>query len=348
MKYKSLYNTVEIRPEMSQAAINFAALTVINLKKVITPENKELVVSLIRESREIIKSNRSILFIGGASQGLTSKYSDPLLVKLQAIKRSLSVIRNRRYALRAISTENKKFGPYTYTVTGGIFTKPGSILDIKPKYHPKYAREAKVPRENSISNYIGVELEMESDIDLKEMAVLLAEHKLCHKVRVVSDGSLDTENLEHTFELNVLDTEENINNTLDKLHKLLNETSYEFSVNSTCGTHIHFDMRQRDVETCYNRLFHGLDTLLETVNDDRHDNDYCSRNVAATMETAKKKYPSEKGARYQMINPMSYGKHKTLEVRVFHGTTDMEEVKNWIKMSLNIMNTPKQRAKRGA
>lgn len=310
------------------------------IRKLSTRENRALVSDLVTNIKSKLFKPRYELTYNGAVVGTTSKHFISLKRKIEYIKDHIEHVRTVRREAREVRAESKILDGFRFEAIGGLRVTP--LSEVKRAHHPKIAREYKKPKAHL--NYIGIEIEMISDISQEHMAMLIALSKLDHKIRVMSDGSIRTEGeLEHAFELNILDTEVNIYNTLDRFNHMLQSSGFKFKTNSSCGTHIHLDMRSRDVEECYTTLYHNLDKLIATVSSDRLNNKYCKRNTQSEMESAKEIYDGS-GSRYQMINPDSYNKHSTLELRLFQGTLDIEKIKGWVSLTLNILNEAKQKA----
>jgi len=305
------------------------------LRGLSTKENKDLVSDLVNNIKSKLFQSRYELSYNGKVIGTTKKDFITLHKKLDYIKDHIERIRVSRKQAREIKVEPVSLDGFQFLSSGGLRVTP--LKDIKRKHHPKIAREYKKPK--ALLNYVGIEIEMISDISQEHMAMLIALNKLDHKIRVMSDGSIRAEGeLEHTFEINILDTETNIYSTLDRFNTMITSSGFKFKTNSSCGTHIHLDMRQRDVEECYTTLYNNLDTLLKTVSKDRLDNRYCKRNKHSHMADAANDYDGS-GARYQMINPCSFEKHGTLELRLFQGTLDIDKIKDWVSLSLGIINS---------
>ncbi len=89
-------------------------------------------------------------------------------------------------------------------------------------------------------------------------------------------------------------------------------------------------MRNRDVDSCYNKLIKFQQILFGMVSTRRWGSEYC--------EYADGNH--SKRERFSAINWMSYEKHKTLEVRLHQGTTDVAKIRNWVNLLLKCINSP--------
>ena len=129
-------------------------------------------------------------------------------------------------------------------------------------------------------------------------------------------------------------------------------------VNSSCGLHVHLDMRQRRPTKCYKNLIRTQDILMQLVDSTRRNNvEYCEK-VNVDPALLKKLYFSDTGKpdyngmyigrgnqssnptydRYTAINAQAYYKFRTIEVRLHHGSIDMTEIYNWCLLLTTIVD----------
>lgn len=314
------------------------------LKSRSNKHNAELVRELVSSFKDKLNKTKYEIYYQGKLIKTTIKLPDwKTLLKYKG--EYIESIRAKRKDLKEIRKEKVNINGFVYEKLVGhkYYGLPTSPLGLLHKRHtPSEAMNNKSPVAKS--NYIGVELEFASSISRDQFAILVCENKLSGKVRVGPDGSIRTdEKCKHQIEIAILDREESIKGTIMKLEKIFKNINYDFMVNNSCGCHIHLDMRQRDVSGCYTKLFNNIDTIINSTTPERQDNQYCTKNIASKIEDAKVKFKSSNGARYQTINPTSYEKYKTLEIRAFEGTLEMSKVCNWIDMLLNIINEKRKR-----
>lgn len=199
--------------------------------------------------------------------------------------------------------------------------------DLKQKINKLH--RSKSPKNRR--KHIGVEIEMISKLDEGELKILLAENDLENHVEVKDDGSINsTSKFPYSYELCVLSDEGNIYKVLDKLCGVLRKNS---SVNSSCGLHVHLDMRSRIRSEVYEKLFYSQPLLYLMCPKTRFKNGYCQ----PTMEYVR----NSDGERYVGINRESYGAHKTFEVRMHSSTLDARKIGNWIKLLIRIADMPR-------
>jgi hypothetical protein len=94
-------------------------------------------------------------------------------------------------------------------------------------------------------------------------------------------------------------------------------------VNSTCGLHVHLDARKSNQKLMFSNLVNSQKLLYSMCPKSRYDNSYCAPNESGTDMY-------EYGGRYWGINPGSYQKHKTIEVRLHSGSVNADKIIHWI------------------
>jgi hypothetical protein len=110
-----------------------------------------------------------------------------------------------------------------------------------------------------------------------------------------------------------------------------------FSVDSSCGLHVHFDMRSEDTDSIKAIACAMLPTYevwKAFVEEGRHSNHYCHASCADLGEV----YAVEdfhawgnRRRRYEWLNFVAYPEHRSLEVRLHHGSLNAQEINNWIR-----------------
>lgn len=183
------------------------------------------------------------------------------------------------------------------------------------------------PTPKSRTNYVGIEIECFTSLDHLEVMEKLVDLGLENTVHPGSDGSIDAD-FGDDCELRILLPEKKLHEGLTKLSKLF--TKNKFGVNESCGLHVHLDMRNRDLEQCYDRLMRFQDMLFGMVKPSRWNNEFC-------QYVPKAKRDLLRNQRYVAINRNSYAKHKTIEIRLHQSTLDTKVIEKWVRLLLQMI-----------
>jgi hypothetical protein len=264
------------------------------------------------------------------------------------IKEVMHLVQITRAAKRReIRTEAKVFDGARYQTIGGVFNgsvareiSESRINTIGKSCTTNNPFVAKAPRKPRI-NYIGVELEFNAlrNQSVDTIGAALQNAKLARYIHVGEDGScggFDTQgNRLRGFEVRVLLEETNFEETLGKICEVIKGIG--FKTDETCGTHVHLDMRNRDVKRCYANLFKTQLLLRKFLTRDRKHNVFCMKNAFPTYDEHMANATGRESRRCS-INTLSYTKYKTLEVRMHQGTLDVEKLVPFIKLLTKVAN----------
>lgn len=278
----------------------------------------------LKRVRSQLKASECEVTVTHTISGLQTKTT----IKTASINRKIlaekliSKIRAVRENSRRMEARRKDFGDLPYQTYGGVFGIKESILSLSKHPYFNNAMSVKRPRSKSL-NYIGVELEFnENGIRLDEIASKLQEQGLGRYTCVGRDGSCGVE-------VRVLLQEENWFEPLSEILKVI--TGLGFTVDHRCGTHVHLDMRNRDIKRVYKNFFFTQSFLRRFLTKDRKKNTYCKLNT-------KPEFTADERDRFQGINVQAYHKYQTLEIRMHQGTLKIDELGPWIKMLLRVAN----------
>lgn len=193
------------------------------------------------------------------------------------------------------------------------------------------------------SNYIGIEVECLTTISTMKMKDLFNKCKMSDILTIGEDSSIapDSEyyiferdddldyygskKIQYAWEFKFLSTEKDLKWNLGRLNTFLKKINA--TVNNSCGLHVHIDCRERSFLKTFDNLVDYQETLFKIIPKGRRNNDYCKKVTKASIF---------EGQRHLAINPQSYRKHKTIEVRVHEGTVDTEEMYNWSSLLCSI------------
>ncbi len=202
-------------------------------------------------------------------------------------------------------------------------TPKASVNDLIRNYMAKDLRRK--PKRKS--RHVGIEVECYGPMKRVDLQKLVLTMDLEQYVQIGDDASIRRPRGFSTYELRLLLPEGRLTPILNKISKLFKAAKLE--VNSSCGLHVHIDMRTRSHLVCYARLLQFQDVLYSLVNKARWRNYFCQY----------ARGPHEFGIKYRAVTGSSYGSKRTLEVRIHEGCVDTEKIDKWIKLLLHIVDT---------
>ena len=302
--------------------------------------NQELKVRASRSvGKKIIEVEIPMPTVEVVENGVTLIKKDLKSIKLKAHQALNKKLREERLATKSNPTKkDTRFG--SIELYNGVAQTSGQYLKMYEHIQKNLINDEKKPYNND--SFIGIEIELISKSDVGKLKEVLIKNKLQKWTNVTSDGSLRTsDGYPFTHEIRVLVPENNRIEILNRLGVALEEA--QCSVNNSCGLHVHFDMRKRDVAVAFHNLVKLQKFLVESQPVQRRSNTYCrpteSSNIEDYQYKANMTSGSRRSDRYLVINPMSYARHKTLEIRVHEGTVNTNDILNWINFILPIVNT---------
>lgn len=261
--------------------------------------------------------------------------------KLKYMKEVLELVRITRETKKLeIKKTLRKWEGASFEVVGGVFLKPNLINEIGTRTTTNDPFIAKSPRKPKV-NYIGVELEFNPipNQNTKTIGAALKAAGLARYVHVGEDGSCGgfDQNGQRLrgFEVRVLLEESTFMEKLTQVCAVLKKLG--FKTDPSCGTHVHLDMRNRDVKRSFGNLFQAQLLLRKFLTYDRKNNIYCRKNEYPTYDEHIENATGRE-ARRCGINTLSYQTYKTLEIRMHQGTLEPEKLAPFIKLLLKIVN----------
>lgn len=216
----------------------------------------------------------------------------------------------------------------------------------KPKYAPpiKDVYSDKGPRFDKLK-YLGIEFELVLKDNPDKLAKRLIELGVAQFCTITSDASLrdnDGENSRRCVEVRCVVPEISYKRILKNVCQAFEDCGGY--VNNSCGTHVHFDMRRRDIETSFLRMVRSQPLLGALVPIERRINKHCLKvptNVTSIRNWKAKRDSLRTTKRYFAINIDAYDKHQSLEVRLKDGTIEYNDMISWIEIILTVLNTKK-------
>lgn len=201
-------------------------------------------------------------------------------------------------------------------------------------------------RPETEAKHIGIEFEFVSPKEKEDILLDIFRLDLQNYCRLGEDSSIDTYSLnENAHELRVICKECELNKILSRLGILFKKIKAK--VNTSCGLHVHLDMRTLNYKEEFKKLLDAKEILYDCVSFTRkqygtpeQNSGFCFVNPPIHYRQIDRMHPSL-FSKYWGINPRAYDKYKTIEIRMHHGTVDVDVVKNWIKILLKIKSNNK-------
>lgn len=266
----------------------------------------------------------------------------------QQIKRGVDRINSKVRSIRQYYTEDafrskQKYLPklgmtLTYTTVNGSMA-PGELERLSKYIRTQQIWASKKPA--STEKHFGVEIECFGPIGRESLGEKLISAKLGRYVELKSDGSVrPNHSSENPFELAIVAPESQLRTVIEKVCEVL--SSSRCSVNKSCGLHVHLDARGQNANKMFSNLVSAQSILYMMQPFSRRENTYCEKTLGKDLHTELRK-----GKRYLGINPMSFRKHSTIEVRLHSGTVDPKKILNFVAI-LNAVAYKEEYTKRGA
>lgn len=193
-------------------------------------------------------------------------------------------------------------------------------------------QEYKYPAFASKSSYVGIEIEFMCPYSHDYLAEKLIEAKLHNYVTLGDDGSIRTLPGHRSYECRVLVREAKLSYVISKLCKLLDEVGAE--VNDSCGLHVHLDMRNRNASKAYNNLVRSQALLFAIADETRSHSHWCFPQTFHRLSKANR-------GKSCAIAPHLRPDKNTLEVRIREGILDGQDILQWAKLLISIVNAKK-------
>ena len=185
---------------------------------------------------------------------------------------------------------------------------------------------------NPVTNekHVTVEIEFACKVNNKELGASLFEAGVGPYVTLKTDGSV------REFGSGYIGHELVVCMPVSKRYEILSTVldvinSAGAKVNKTCGLHVHLDMREYDHRKAFSNLVSAQKILYQMVPVSRRDNTYCKPTLNKSYD-----FYSRSSNRYLGINPQSYRKHGTIEIRLHSGTTDYTKITNFVDIVIGV------------
>lgn len=222
------------------------------------------------------------------------------------------------------------------------------------------------PKFPTTSNkYLGIEIEFFAEIDEEELMDELVAEGLEYNCMLDDDGSIRPNETYHSndcsyyvnsytcncnsmkeyrsYELKVLTLEAELVSTMTRVARILRKVGAE--VNSSCGLHVHIDLRKRNVPIAIGNLLRAQKDMFKMVPINRRKNQYCAASKL-TPTQVKARYDKKKdvivnAGERAAVNAQAYNEHRTVEVRLHEGTVNGKAIIDWCQYLLHLVDKKK-------
>lgn len=196
-----------------------------------------------------------------------------------------------------------------------------------------------VPKDKE--THLGIEIEFYSNIPRFDTQNLLARtlKSKYWEYQIGTDGSVrcdcfspDGLCLCRDYELRILVKRKYLRLLMIKLDEALKAVNAK--VNKTCGLHVHLDARNKTDEQLsrlFNNLVRSQDLFFSLANKTRRNNIYCQKN-SYKPNTKFTDTLIQTEQRRMAINAQAFLKHRTIEIRLHHGSNNAKEIIGWAEL----------------
>lgn len=198
--------------------------------------------------------------------------------------------------------------------------------------------DRKYPKDKT--KHLGLEVEFISPLSREAIAAVFTKSKNASLYHLHNDGSVRDGHGRSGHEISVVFKQSQLLSILRTLSADLKKV--EADVNRTCGMHVHLDMRSRNLIQSFKRLALKEKDLFSLVKKDRAESLYCKKIMpppsALRYEKDIERHIDSLHHHSSIDAKDAYNDHKTIEVRMHHGTVNFFEILNWIRLLLTIVD----------
>jgi hypothetical protein len=301
---------------------------------------KHILNNLIQENRNreqltILSEKFTILEYWSERDGYTFNDDDYNTILKRAFKHIRTQWRESAAGKKAWDRERKRqffelhgisrpsLYDFHFEKSGGVYLQEKTILGI---YRAKINNILKVTKKPmTTERHIGVELE--ASIPRKNLEALTDDLRLSvyrHYLALGTDGSVTSNDKFEGSELRICAPTSKIKEVVSFVSAALIKA--QAKVDKSCGMHVHLDARPTtgaNAKNMFERLVDQQFALFQIVPSSRRSNRYCKYT---------KKDDWRGTDRYKAVNPLSFKKYNTIEVRMHSGTVDANKIIPWINL----------------
>jgi hypothetical protein len=279
--------------------------------------------------------------------GIKGQWEKSASGKLQA------VITKQRQKHKNMPVRLKSTNYGSYSMSAGVMTAPNQFLTL---YHEKMRVILEIGKEPmNDERHIGVEIEASvPNPAVGALKQALVKSGYAQYMALGSDGSVTENSSYDGLELRICAPTSMIDRVVTAACKAFR--AVKARVDETCGVHVHLDARPivtgdnsmgylsgnsskqyqgvSGAQAMFKKLVKQQLALFLTQPASRRANTYCKWNQDDSWD---------EGDRYHVVNPTSFKKYQTVEVRLHSGTIMEHKIINWIRLLEAIAYGPAKR-----
>lgn len=207
---------------------------------------------------------------------------------------------------------------------------------------------------NTNDPWVGMEIEFYTDF--KNIGRIIANSDIAEHIQIGEDGSIEIDRDDEMpedwddkpwfcYEMRICAPETKIREVVGKACCILRHIKAR--TNSSCGLHIHLDHRPcvpRNPIHTFNNLIKLQGILFGVSDESRRDNGYCQEvdEDSDFYEHLFRQFDEsnyDEDSRYYAINLMALRDSKTIEIRIFNGTTKYREISHFLNLALGAVKS---------
>lgn len=222
-----------------------------------------------------------------------------------------------------LAVKNRRTPYGILTLVGGVHTKPAEFVRLHQEKIRTVLTHTKHPMTRE--RHIGVEIEASIPRTRWDDLKNLLSRRWGHYIALGTDGSVTESDHYKGGEVRLCAPTSKIDQVVKEVCAALQEVKAR--VDKTCGLHVHLDAREL-LDVDYKQMFKNLVRqqlpLYLTQPASRRGNTYCKWTGPHMIDDG---YD-----RYHAINPESFQKYSTVEVRLHSGTILADKINHWIRL----------------
>lgn len=229
--------------------------------------------------------------------------------------------RERARSITAIDRRRTQYGQYQ--LVGGVHVVEGEFIRLHNEKIRNILNFAKKPMTKE--QHVGIEIEASvPEKNWDKLKELLGKTGFANYINIGTDGSVTSNDFYKGAEIRLCIPTLKVQDVINAVCAAL--LAVKARVDRSCGLHVHLDARDVlnvDHEQMFKNLVRQQLPLYLTQPASRRGNRYCKWTFKDDLGESD---------RYKTINPESYDKYQTIEVRLHSGTIIADKIIKWTRL----------------